>query len=62
MLPSAAIVQRWAAVPLQSHSCTWVPLAVFAPATSTHLPPKPVIGPVAPVPPPPSLVYAYTRT
>src|SRR5687768_3098718 len=48
IVPFEAIVQRWALVPLQVHSCTAVPLAVADPATSTHLPPMPVIGPVRP--------------
>jgi hypothetical protein len=38
-------VQLCAALPLQSYSWTAVPLAELAPATSTHLPPMPVIGP-----------------
>jgi hypothetical protein len=36
-------------VPLQVNSCTAVPLAVPAPATSTHLPARPVIWPAPPV-------------
>jgi hypothetical protein len=46
MVPSSPTVQVCALVPLQVHSCTAVPLALLAPATSTHLPPKPVIAPV----------------
>src|SRR5690349_1832623 len=31
-------VHRWLPAPLQSHSCTWVPLAVLEFGTSTHRP------------------------
>src|SRR5689334_479030 len=52
-VPSVPTVHCCAAVPLHVYSCTCVPLAALAPATSTHLPPYPVICPADPPPVPP---------
>src|SRR3989442_1258504 len=52
-VPASPTVQLCAPLPLQVHNWIGVPLPVFAPATSTHLPPTPVIAPARwPVPPP----------
>ena len=59
--PSEASVHFWASTPLQPCSWIGVPSAFEAPATSTHMPPMPLIGPVLPVPPPePSEVETRT--
>src|SRR6266536_1448939 len=46
-VPSEPTVHCWATVPLQVQSWIWVPSALLAPDTSTHLPASPVICPVA---------------
>src|SRR6201996_9631772 len=63
VLPAWTTVHCCALVPLQVYTWTGVKFAVFAPRTSTHRPPYPVIWPVGPlVPPPPPPVVWYAAT